>query len=213
VFNVGDRLPVFTSPLGVLLPALASVLNANWSDQIALWIYRAMCIAALGGAALFLVRIGRFLDYATLAVVVLIAGIALDAKTLYFTINGQEIAFSRLFIAYAFWAHLTQPPRQWLHLGVAWAGMMWARPDGFVYAGLIGLGFFLFNDRSLSGCDRRTLFISFVKAGLTATALFLPWLLFTLVYYGTVIPHSITAKAGLAPPHSLGAFLLNIAPL
>lgn len=40
VFNVGDRLHTFTSPLGVLLPAIASVLTANSSDAAALSIFR-----------------------------------------------------------------------------------------------------------------------------------------------------------------------------
>ena len=49
VFNVGDRLHTFTSPLGVLLPALASLLTANSSDPAALWIFRLMGATALGG--------------------------------------------------------------------------------------------------------------------------------------------------------------------
>ena len=103
-----------------------------------------------------------------------------------------------LFLAYAFWAHLTKPSRQWLHLGIAWAGLMWTRPDGFIYIGLIGAGFFLFNDPAHSGCDWRQLLASYVKAGLVTTALYLPWLLFTWAYYGTPIPNPVTAKSGVA---------------
>src|SRR5262245_45676020 len=44
VFTIGERLHVFTSPLGVLLPALASILTFNSSDTAALWIFRAMSI-------------------------------------------------------------------------------------------------------------------------------------------------------------------------
>src|SRR5258708_27322808 len=48
VYNHGDRLHTFTSPLGVLLPAVSSLLTANSSDTAATWIFRLMCIAALG---------------------------------------------------------------------------------------------------------------------------------------------------------------------
>src|SRR4051794_39590560 len=44
VFNVGERLHVFTSPLGVLLPALGGILTANASDAAALWLFRALSI-------------------------------------------------------------------------------------------------------------------------------------------------------------------------
>src|SRR5688572_26910430 len=54
VFNHGDRLHTFTSPLGVLLPALSSVLTLNRSDEAALWIFRLMGITALSGAATLL---------------------------------------------------------------------------------------------------------------------------------------------------------------
>ena len=59
VFNHGDRLHTFTSPLGVLLPAAASLLSGNSSDAAALWIFRVMCAAALGGAAALLFGLGQ----------------------------------------------------------------------------------------------------------------------------------------------------------
>ena len=128
VFNLGDRLHTFTSPLGVLLPAVASLLTANSSDLGALWLFRLMCAVALGGAAALLVLTARRLNYGAIAAAFLVAWLALDAKTVDFTINGMETAFMMLFLAYAWWAHLSAGPRQWLHLGAAWAGLMWTRP-------------------------------------------------------------------------------------
>src|SRR4051812_32636617 len=43
-FTVGERVHSYTSPLGALLPALASVLTGNKSDFAALWIFRLMSI-------------------------------------------------------------------------------------------------------------------------------------------------------------------------
>src|SRR5262249_29250347 len=44
VYNLGERLHGFTSPLGVLLPALGYWLTGN--DQSALWFFRVLSIAA-----------------------------------------------------------------------------------------------------------------------------------------------------------------------
>jgi hypothetical protein len=207
VFNIGDRLHTFTSPLGVLLPAVASLLTANNSDPAALWIYRLMCIVALGGAAVLLCKTVSRLNYGGPAVFFTVAWLSLDAKTVDFSINGMETAFMMLFLAYTLWAHVAPGPRQWLHLGAAWAGLMWTRPDSFVYIGLIAAGFWLFNDPARSGTTRGRLLGLFARAGAVTCALYLPWLLFAHFYYGTVVPHTITAKSGIGDPRTLAGLL------
>lgn len=209
VFNVGDRLHTFTSPLGVLLPALASLLTGNTSDPAALWIFRAMCLAALGGAAALVVRLFRALGHGGLAAGATVAFVALDAKTVDFTINGMETAFMLLFLAYALWAQAGRAPRAWLHLGAAWAGLMWTRPDSFIYIGLLAAGLWLFNDPARSGANRWQLLGTYLRAGAITTALYLPWLLFAHGYYGTAVPHTITAKSGLVGPHTPVGVLLT----
>jgi len=53
--SAGERgVHTFTSPLGVLLPALASVLTGNSSDNAALWIFRIFSSSAYAGAFLWL---------------------------------------------------------------------------------------------------------------------------------------------------------------
>ncbi|MHB8839704.1 MAG: hypothetical protein ACYC7F_12240 [Gemmatimonadaceae bacterium] len=209
VFNVGDRLHTFTSPLGVLLPAVASLLTANSSDAAALWIFRVMSAAALGGAAALLVLTARQLNYGRAAAFFLVAWLVTDAKILDYTINGMETAFMMLFLAYALWAHTRAAPRTWMHLGAAWAGLMWTRPDSFVYIGLIAAGFWLFQHTSASGLTRKQLAGQFVRAALVTTALYLPWLLFAHVYYGTIVPHTVDAKGGLGSAHTLVGFLTS----
>ncbi len=194
VYNHGDRLHTFTSPLGVLLPAGASALTGNNSDTAALWIFRLMSASALGGAAALLVSLTRRLAYPALAVVFITALLCTDAKSLDFTINGMETAFMLLFLAYAFWSHLTPGPRQWLHLGGAWAGLMWTRPDSFIYIGLIAAGFWIFNQPDRTGGKRGQQLGLFIKAGLLTTALYGPWLAWAWWYYGSPIPHTIVAK-------------------
>src|ERR1700712_3330783 len=46
-FTVGERVYSYTSPLGVLLPAAASLLTGNSSDAAALWIFRVFGAVAL----------------------------------------------------------------------------------------------------------------------------------------------------------------------
>lgn len=214
VFNHGDRLHTFTSPLGVLLPAAAFALTGNSSDTGALWIFRIMSAAALGGAATLLAGLAARLGLKRMAAMFAVAMVVTDAKTLDFTINGMETAFMLLFLAYAWWAHLRPGPRQWAHLGGAWAGLMWTRPDSFIYVGLVAVGLWLFNDPERTGHDRRGLIRLYLKAGLLTTALYLPWLAWAAGYYGSPVPHTIAAKGSIsAGKHTLGALLLTIIKL
>lgn len=194
VFNEGDRLHTFTSPLGVLLPSVASLLAANRSDTAALWIFRLMSATAFAGALGLLWALARQLALPVMAAAVLVAFVATDGKSLDFTINGMETAFMLLFLAYALWAHFAPSERRWRHLGAAWAGLMWTRPDSFIYIGLVALAVWLFNDQNQTGADRRQLLKQFVQAGILAAAIYGPWLAFAHLYYGTIIPHTIIAK-------------------
>lgn len=194
VFNHGDKLHTFTSPLGVLLPAAASLLTGNSSDLAALWLFRIMCATAFGGAVVMLVSLMRRLAWPGIATGFLAILVCTDAKSLDFTINGMETAFMLLFLGYAFRAHFTPGPRQWIHLGGAWAGLMWTRPDSFIYIGLIAAGCWLFNQPQRTGGDRWQQLRMFVQAGLLTTALYGPWLVWAWAYYGTPIPHTIVAK-------------------
>ena len=203
VFNHGDKLHTFTSPLGVLLPAVSCLLSGNSSDTAALWIFRVMSAAAFGGALALLAAMGRRFAYPLVAALLLVGALAFDVKSVDFTINGMETGFMLLFLAYTLWAIFTPGPRRYLHLGAAWAGLMWTRPDSFIYVGLIGGGVLLFNDPARTGGDRREIFWLFIKAGLIAALLYLPWLLWAWWYYGSPIPHTIVAKGARANADTL----------
>ncbi len=197
VYNIGDRLHTFTSPLGVLIPAVCSFVTGNSSDTAALWLFRGICAAAFGGAITLLVSLVRKLAWPAIASGLLAVMLLTDAKSLDFTINGMETAFMLLFLAYAFWAHLSPGTRQWQHLGAAWAGLMWTRPDSFIYVGLIAAGCWLFNQPERTGGDRRQQLLLFLKAGLLTTAIYGPWLIWAGWYYGSPIPHTIVAKSAM----------------
>ena len=207
VFNVGDRLQTFTSPLGMLLPALTSFLTGNGSDVTALWLFRALCIPAFGLVAALLFATTTRLRYPALAAVAMVGWLVTDAKSIDFTINGMETPFLLLGFAYAFWAMFGASRRPWLHLGVAWAGLMWARPDSFIYISLFAGAVFLFNQPDMTGRGRGAWLQLFLRAAPVAAMLYLPWLLFAWLYYGSPVPHTIVAKAVQAGPKTLAGFL------
>lgn len=207
VFTPGERLHTFTSPLGVLLPAAASLLTGNKSDTGAIWIFRVWSAAAYAGAALFLLALARRYQYGFLAGSALVLFAVLDAKSIDFTINGMETGFLLLFIAYALWAMFGEVRRRWLHLGLAWGALMWTRPDSFLYIGLLAAGVFLFNDPERTGLKRGEWLRLFFQAGAVCTIVYLPWFTWAWWYYGSPVPHTIIAKGNVSGGHktALGA--------
>ncbi len=206
-FTVGERLHSFTSPIGVLLPALASLLTGNSSDDAALWIFRLMSIAAFAGAGVLIWRTGRSIFRLPISAALLVALYATDSKTLDFSTNGMETAFLMLFMAWFCYALFAKPERQSLHLGLAWAGLMWTRPDAFIHIGLLSLGLFIFDSFTTGGEGRGKFIKTCLIAGSICTALYLPWLLWAWWYYGSPIPHTIVAKGFDHPTVSAGTYL------
>src|SRR5208337_3702831 len=184
-------------PLNVLLPAVLSVLTGNRSDQLVLWLFRMVSSALLAGAAVLLYESARNNALSRLATVVLIGMFAFDAKVVDFSINGQEIGFMMFFLALALHTLTVRSDSTILKLGLAGAGLMWTRPDGFIYLGALGLGFLLFDAGGPIGQTRQGLLKVFLWAGALTTVLYLPWVLWAWHYFGSPIPHTITAK-GLA---------------
>jgi hypothetical protein len=203
VFNPGEHLHTFTSPLGVLLPSLASLLTLNSSDLGALWIFRLVSCAAFGGAAAILFSILKprpesASHLAALPAVLAVLWLILDAKSVDFSINGMETAFMLLFLALALRTLFNTDCRRWVVLGLSWAGLMWTRPDSFIYVGLMGGGVWLFNNQVRTGLDRRGWLPIFIRAGLLCSILYIPWLLVAWAYYGSPIPFTIIAKGTAA---------------
>lgn len=196
VFNPGERIHTFTSPLGVLLPAVASWVTGTEADQAALWIYRLMSLLALAAGAGFIFVLVRNLGMPAIPALLAGAWLALDAKTLDFSINGMETGLWVGFLAYAIWAQLGGRHR-WIHLGIAWAGLMWTRPDCFIHISLLAAAGLIFMPGPKEE-KRSEVMLSFIKAGLVTTVLYLPWFLWAWSYYGTPVPHTVEAKGGLS---------------
>ncbi len=213
VFTPGQRVHSFTSPLGVLLPAVASLLTGNSSDTVALWIFRLMAAAALAGAVVLLTDVFRNAGLAGRWAVVLPAVLVLtDAKIVDYTINGMETPFLLLFMAWTLRLLSAPGPLAWGRLGLAWGGLMWTRPDAFIYIGALGMGALLFRPVTASWRERLGRIGDFLRAGGVMAAVYLPWLLWAGWYYGTPVPHTITAKGLFMPAfslQSLGQWILS----
>lgn len=211
VYQPGERVHTFTSPLGVLLPALSSLLTFNRSDAAALWLFRVMCAGAFGAAVVGLGSFALRQRYGRIGVAVLLGLFMTDAKSVDFSINGMETAWMLLFLAWMLEAAGRDGVGAWRRLGLAWAGLMWTRPDSFVYIGAFALARWLFPFGDERPAARRRWMVACLKAGGLTTVIYLPWIVFAGLYYGTPVPHTIAAKSMINDPVTLGSLLSTVA--
>ncbi len=205
VYTIGEKVHAFTSPLNVLIPAALIVVTGNTSDELVLWLFRILCCSLLGIAAVLLFQIARKNFSSLLPAAVLIGMFGMDAKIIDFSINGQEIALMMLFLALTLNALTVRSRWTVLKLGLAWAGLMWTRPDGFIYIAALSTGFLLFNGHRTIAESRTELFKILLYAGIIAGVLYLPWFLWAWQYYGSPVPHTIIAKG-------YGSAVLSVGP-
>jgi hypothetical protein len=191
VYNVGERVHGFTSPLGVLLPAGAFWLFDQDSYLPALWLFRVASIVAFAGGGLLLLR--RLAEeHRGSALPGFFFGLLylLDVKAVAFSTNGMETAFMLFFFAWGLSLFRAQAAERWLLQGLCWAGLMWTRPDGCVYIAALAIAQLLFTQGS-----RLRLCRSLLASGLVCAGVYLPWFLWAWNYYGSPVPHTITAKS------------------
>jgi len=191
VFQPGERVHGFTSPLGVLLPAAFHRAFGNPESFLpALWCFRVLgALAFAGGVAFFvctLVRAG--MGVWGLAAAMLLT---LEIKGAQYSVNGQETGLMIFFLGWSVDLLSRPGPYRWKSLALCWAGLQWTRPDGFVIGGAWALSRIVFADKE----DRRALFAAYLKALGLSVVLYAPWIVFTTLYYGTPIPHTVVAKS------------------
>jgi hypothetical protein len=223
VYNPGERVHGFTSPLGMLLPALAYLATGRASYPAALWVFRLISLIAYGGGGLLIWRAlraapadrwspgfsrlkpglqraqhdagGRFTATAFAVLY------AFEAKSLAFSINGMETGLMLFWLAWAL-CLTGSGEKQWLPRGFTWAGLMWTRPDGCVYIVALAVG-----ELFLCSSGRKSLAASFVKSAAIAAIIYSPWFAWTSWYYGFPIPQTLLAKAPLPTTTIVGRFL------
>jgi hypothetical protein len=208
VFQVGERVHTFTSPLGVLIPALGFLLTH--SETLALWTIRLANIAAIAGAAALVLRTTKGTPFVVAAA---LAFAVLDSKTLSFATNGMETGIFVFFTAWL-WHELGKPdegPRL-LSLAFAFAGLMWTRPDGVIPILAVLVSTWLFFVTKQPPPYRRLWWRRVFAAAGIGALLYAPWFFWAWSYYGSPVPNTIVAKSVIAPaPFSLSKLL--VAPL
>ncbi len=198
VFQPGERVHSFTSPLGTLLPALFALGGGEYIEIRALWGLRLVSALALGGAVWLALRTLQRDGLARIAVGVIGAAWVLDPKIVDFSGNGMETALVILFVT-GTWHAFVSGARLW-PCALGFAGLQWTRPDGCVNFAAIAAAWLVFG-ASDSGLSWRQRVKAVLRAIAVGGALYLPWLVFAWLYYGSPVPHTILAKA---QPHSLG---------
>jgi len=194
VFTIGERVHAFTSPLGMLIPAFFGYITNNRSDELVLWLFRVLSCSLLGLSAVVLLKTARAWGMSFLAAAAVAALFAINDKIIAFSINGMETAFMMFFLTYAVYL-LSAPAKGFIvKLGLVFAGLMWTRPDSFVYIGGLTLGWLLFNPPSPHFRSRAEAAKKFALVCMVSSVLYLPWILWAGFYYGTPIPHTIIAK-------------------
>lgn len=209
VYQVGERVHTFTSPIGVLLPAAASALTGGHSDDAALWVFRLFSVGAFGGTAVLLWMVTGAWNWSRFSRIFVVAALVTDAKSVDFSINGMETAFMLLFLAGTIHALARGGRGSVLQLGIAWGGLMWTRPDGCIFIGALALAGWLFVRGQSIAPGRAALLRAYIRAGLVCSAIYLPWLLFAWSYYGSPVPNTIVAKGLGLPRPDVAEFLWN----
>lgn len=205
VYQVGERVHTFTSPLGVLVPALGFKLTGG--DLGALWFLRVLGALALAASAVLVGRLAREQNWsrATLWFAVILG--LLETKVVACSINGMETAFLVLFAILA-WTELVRAggPR-WRWLAAAYAGLMWTRPDACVLATAMTLAAGLFCART-TPTAARTWWRAVLAAILVGGLFYTPWFAWAWHYYGSPVPQTIIAKSIYTPGFSITRILL-----
>jgi hypothetical protein len=206
VFNPGERVHTFTSPLGVLIPALCTWLTGPNHEDLALWLYRALDALVLAATAALLWRRASTLRLGAIGQLVLFGLLITDAKLTDFAINGMETALL-VFFTLGLWSELESPGGPHAgRLALVFGGLMWTRPDAFVLAGAILVPHLVFREQRDSPASAR--WGAVVRGALLGGLIYLPWFAWAWWYYGTPVPHTIIAKGAVTPPLQLSQLLL-----
>ncbi|MEY4938626.1 MAG: hypothetical protein RIQ93_361, partial [Verrucomicrobiota bacterium] len=203
VYQMGERVHTFTSPLGTLLPALFAMGEGENVPVRALWGFRLLSALALGSALWLVTR--TLLREKITGGAILAAGLAwaFDPKVIDFSSNGMESALLIFFVALTWHGFATGTRLAPCALGLA--GLQWTRPDGGIFFAVLGVASWFFGSQVRNKPRLRA--GRLWRAGMIGVALYIPWIVFAWFYYGSPVPHTILAKVSHHPAGEVAAAL------
>jgi len=139
VYQLGQRIHAFTSPIGTLIPAILNLITLNSSDELVLWLFRIIGCFLLGLSAVIISNCQKIF-FLPVRNNIFDRYVRHKHQILDFSINGMETAFMIFFITCVIYFMTASSRHLSLKLGLAWAGLMWTRPDSFIYIGSISIG-------------------------------------------------------------------------
>ena len=172
----------FTSAISALVPLAGEVLHRG----AGLATIQTVSLAAAAATMVYAYRIAQRLGVAVWPTFFLLAYLALDYNQILYAMGGMETQIAvAVLLAGAVHVMRGDVVRAGLLLGV---GVL-ARPD-FVLWLVPALVWLAVTERRADGSREKTL-----RTGLIAAAVVAPWLIFTSIYYGTPVPHTLIAKS------------------
>ncbi|NUQ62829.1 MAG: hypothetical protein HUU20_10090 [Pirellulales bacterium] len=174
----GQPVHGFTSPVSVLIPLLGELIVPGSGIDV-------VRVSSLLAAALtiwlgYRIAVHPAVDLSPIATAFFLGYLALEFHQILYGMAGMETQWIVAITLFGLWQCLQ---RRSVGLGIACGLALWGRPDGIILI----LAIFV----SLVWQRRwRALAIVFLVAALT----FAPWVLFTEIYYGSVVPHTVVAK-------------------
>ena len=191
VYNIGERVEGFSSPLWVLLLAIGEVLGMGGVS----WM-KFLGVASLAGLMAGLYRYGRLqLELSPAAAWVAPLSVACNCYVITWTIHGLE---TPLFLALLVWSAVTLGPyleaptrRRLLVFGLVGGAFSLSRPEAPLMLAAVAVGMGL---RPLRLAQLRARTVRVIKASLPVFTIFGAYLIFRLAYYGLWLPHTYYAK-------------------
>ncbi len=183
-FSPGESpLHGFTSPLSVLIPLLGDLIHVGFGVEF----LKLLSIPAAALTVLYLLAIGIHPKVRLPGpLIVLVMGYAaVEHHQILFGMAGMETQLATLVLIMSVYYTIAWRP---VWLGASLGLCMLARPDFAFWTLIVGIYGFFRAPRDLP------------KVVGVALALYLPWIVFTTLYYGSPLPNTIIAKS-LGYPH------------
>jgi len=181
------RIETFTSPLSVLIPLLPQGIHQG------LLAMRLSSLAGSVAAVVYAHRLLARLDVSKIAEGFALAYIALEHNQVYFGMAGMETQVAvAIILASAYYVYI----RSWRAVGITCGLALLARPDFLLWVIPVGVAVLIWERRA------------FLRVVGYSALLYGPWVLFTTVYYGSPIPHTIAAKS--LYPKGIGSLVQQV---